>query len=136
MAMDSKTDLEKAADQFFTALNALFDGDPGPMTELWSHADDIVYMGPSGRTLIGWDAIRQDWEAQAAMRLGGEIHLTERHVTIGQDLAVAHHVAQATNRGQDGNPTTFSDRGTNVFRKEDGRWRLIAHHSDPLTHVR
>jgi len=30
-------------------------------------------MGPGGGFWIGWDQVLVDWEAQAAMKLGGEV---------------------------------------------------------------
>ena len=42
---------------FYAALNILFTGDALPMKNVWSHADDISYMGPDGLYLIGWERI-------------------------------------------------------------------------------
>lgn len=130
--MDDEKAVGEADDNFFAALNAMFVGDLEPMKALWSHADDIVYLGPARIFLTGWPAILEDWEKQAALDLGGEIHVAQRHMTVGDGLAVVHHRAEATNRGRDGNMVSFSLRGTNVFRKEEGAWRMIAHHADPL----
>ncbi|MEM7124050.1 MAG: nuclear transport factor 2 family protein [Pseudomonadota bacterium] len=130
--MDEERAVSEADDKFFAALNAMFVGDLEPMKALWSHADDVAYLGPAGIFLTGWPAILEDWEKQAALKLGGEIHVTQRHLTVGDGLAVAHHRAEATNRDRNGNMVDVSLRGTNVFRKEDGEWRLIAHHADPL----
>ena len=30
------------------SLNLMFAGDLGPMKDVWSHADDVTYMGPDG----------------------------------------------------------------------------------------
>ncbi len=43
------------------------------MKEIWSHADDVIYMGPGGGTRIDWIAVLADWERQAALKLGGEV---------------------------------------------------------------
>ena len=80
--MDEKGILE-ADGRFFAALNEMFTGNLAPMEALWSHADDIVYMGPDGKVLVGWAAVQPDWQKQADMKLGGEIHSVERHVTAG-----------------------------------------------------
>ena len=133
--MEDKSAVEQADDSFFAALNAMFGGDLGPMNALWSHADDVVYMGPDAAIHIGWSATSASWEAQGAMKMGGEIKVVERHITLGADLAVLHHRAEGSNSTPDGNVATFSLRGTNVFRKEGGAWKLIAHHSDPLPYL-
>ena len=46
-----------ANEQFYSALNAMFAGDLAPMKKVWSHADDVTYMGPSGGFRVGWDQV-------------------------------------------------------------------------------
>ena len=124
-----------ADDAFFAALREMFTGNLDPMKALWSHADDVVYMGPTSVLLMGWGPVLADWEKQAAMKLGGHIDPGERQVTVGEDIAVTHCRARGTNTDPQGNSVEFSLRGTNVFRKEGGQWKLIAHHSDPLPYL-
>lgn len=134
--MDDKTAVEQADDQFFAALNDMFVGSLDTMNALWSHADDVVYMGPAGVFLVGWTSVLEDWEKQAALKLGGEIHVTKRQTTLGQDVSVVHNIAKGSNTDPDGNVVEISTRGTNVYRREDGAWKLIAHHSDPLPYLK
>ena len=128
--------VKDADERFFSALAAMFSGDVAPMESLWSHADDVVYMGPvPGLLHKGWQAIDKDWLQQAKMNLGGSIEVLERHMTVGGDLAVVHSVAKTKAQDPSDKAAQFNIRGTNVFRKEDGAWKLIAHHSDPLPYV-
>ncbi len=122
----------RADDQFFAALDEMFVGNLAPMKAVWSHAHDVIYMGPTQVFLVGWGPVLAAWEKQAAMKLGGSIEIMERHVTLGEEIAVVHHRAKAANAGISGNRVESSLRGTNVFRNEAGQWKLIAHHSDPL----
>ncbi|WP_421722832.1 YybH family protein [Bauldia sp.] len=128
------TDEVLAADEtFFAALNAIFQGDIAPMEKLWSHQSDVIYMGPQPDLFeIGWKVTDADWIKQAAMKLSGSIEVVDRHMTISGDMAVVHHRARSSNLDQSGAPVTFTMRGTNVFRREGGTWKMIAHHSDPL----
>src|SRR5262249_7592753 len=50
-----------AAAQFYVALQVLFTGDMGPMTQVWSHADDVTYMGPGGGFDVGWQKVGANW---------------------------------------------------------------------------
>ncbi len=43
------------------------------MKDAWSRAKDITYMGPNGFYLISWEKIEQEWNAQAASKLGGRV---------------------------------------------------------------
>ena len=37
----------------YASLNAMFEGDFGPISNVWSHSDSITYMGPFGGKLVG-----------------------------------------------------------------------------------
>ena len=122
----------QATTQFYTALNAMFAGDVGPMKSVWSHEDDVTYLRPTGGFQVGWGPVLASWEAQAAMQLGGEVTPENIHITVGRDLAVVQNHEQGENATVDGNPQAVSIRATNLFRKEDGTWKMIGHHTDPL----
>ena len=64
--MGSKHELavRQAADQFYDALNAMFTGNIAPMKSVWSHADDVAYMGPGGSIKIGWDKVLRTGRAR------------------------------------------------------------------------
>ncbi len=115
---------------FHNALNAMFRGELAPMEKVWSHADDVTYMGPTGDFLVGWEAVRESWAAQAAMKLGGAVRAEDVHVTVGQSLAIVSNIAVGENTGPDGEPFRVDLRTTSLFRKEAGRWKMIGHHTD------
>jgi ketosteroid isomerase-like protein len=130
-ATDSQA-VEQAAAQFYAGLNAMFTGDAGPMQEIWSHADDVTYMGPGGGITVGWNQVRQAWDAQAGLKLGGNVEPTDTHVTVGDGLAFTQCLERGSNLNADGNTVQVSIRATNVFRKENGQWKMIGHHTDLL----
>jgi len=123
--------VQQASEKFYAALNDMFTGNIEPMKDVWSHADDVTYMGPDGKFTVGWDQVLTDWESQAARKLGGQIRVEQIHTTIGQDLAKVECVEVGENM-VDGQPVQVSIRATNVFRKENGQWKMIGHHTDKL----
>ncbi len=129
---EEKAVLEATA-QFYAALNAMFTGDLGPMKAVWSHADDVTYMGPGGGLQIGWVQVLASWEEQAARKLGGEVQLKDMQVTVGRDIAITQGFEKGQNVDAEGRAQKVSIRATNLFRKEDGRWKMIGHHADLLT---
>ena len=131
---DEKAVMEAAA-QFYAALNAMFTGDLGPMKEVWSHTDDVTYMGPGGGFQVGWDQVLANWEAQAAMKLGGKVKPEDMQITVGQDIAVTHNYEKGENINAEGKPQKVSIRATTLFRKEDGKWKVIGHHTDLLPYI-
>lgn len=129
---DDTQAVEQAAAQFYTSLNALFTGDATPMQEIWSHADDVTYMGPAGGFQIGWEEVRVKWESQAALKLGGKVEPYESRVIVGDDLAFVQCYERGENVDAEGSPVQVSIRATNIFRKENGAWKMIGHHTDLL----
>ena len=121
-----------ANDQFYAAINTLFTGELAPMNTIWSHANDVTYMSPVGGFQVGWDAVRKDWEMQAAMKLGGKLVASEMRVTAGRDIAAVSNIEKGENLNVKGEIQKVSIRATNIFRKEDGQWKMIGHHVDLL----
>jgi len=121
--------------QFYTALNRMFTGDATPMKEVWSHADDVTYMGPTGGVEHGWSAVLKNWETQAAMKLGGKVEPADMHVIIGQDLAVLNNYEVGANTNADGKVAQVKLRATNIFRKEEGKWKMVLHQTDTLPYL-
>lgn len=128
-------DLTQAVAQFYTALNRLFTGELAPMVDVWSHADDVTYMGPTGGYQKGWAAILEVWKEQAAKKLGGKITATQMQVTEGQDIAVTSNYEQGENKNAAIGTQSVSIRVTNIFRKENGVWKMIGHHTDLLPYL-
>lgn len=127
---------EKAAMQavngFYAALNQMFTGDLGQMKEVWSHAEDVTYMGPDGGFQVGWALVLENWEKQAALKLGGKVEPAEMRLTVGHDIAITSNYEIGENTNAEGKTQKVKIRATNIFRKEDGKWKMIGHHTDLL----
>ena len=130
---DSTASVKTAAMQFYEALNTMFTGEVGPMLEVWSHSDDVTYMGPQGGLYVGWENVRPQWEIQAAAKLGGTIKPEEMQIFVGQNLAVVQDFEMGENLNIEGKTVQVSLRATNIFRKEDGQWKMISHQTDLLS---
>ena len=133
-ADDDTQAVQAATTRFHDALNVLFTGDAGPMKAVWSHADDVSYMGPVGGIQIGWTQVEPYWNKQAERKLGGKVHPVDVHVTASPQLAVAHYYEKGENV-IDGKSQPVSIRATTTFRKEAGQWKVIGHHTDTLPYL-
>jgi len=129
---DDKKAVMEATDKFYVALNSMFKDDLDLMKEVWSHADDVTYMGPGGGIKVGWNQVLASWEAQAAMKLGGTVKAENMTITVGNNLAFTTNYEKGSNINANGKPVEVSIRATNTFRKEDGKWKMIGHHTDLL----
>jgi ketosteroid isomerase-like protein len=121
-----------AAKQFYSALNVMFTGELGPMKEVWSHKADVTYMGPGGGFRVGWKDVLADWETQAALKLGGKVEPKDMRITVGRDLAIVSNYEIGHNVTAEGKAQEVKIRATNLFRNENGKWKMIGHHTDLL----
>lgn len=129
---NDKQAVMNAAARFYAALNIFFTGEMGPMKEVWSHADDVNYMGPGGGLKVGWAEVLKDWETVAAMKIGGKVTPVDMQVVVGTDIAIVTNFENGENTNAKGEIVKVSIRATNIFRKEDGQWKMIGHHTDLL----
>lgn len=129
--------LKAAHDMFFDATNQMFTGDLTLMKEIWSHAEDVIYMGPDGGYQVGWDEVLADWQRQADLRLGGRIVTTQVHLAVNGALGYAHSIEVGQNDQADGDDVLppVQIRATKIFRKENDAWRLISLHTDRLDYL-
>jgi ketosteroid isomerase-like protein len=132
-AAEKDTEAVRAAVvEFYSALNGMFNGELGLMKKLWSHKDDVTYMGPGGGFRLGWKQVLADWETQAALKLGGKVEPKDMRITVGRDLAIVSNYEMGQNVMADGKSQEVKIRATNLFRNENGKWKMIGHHTDIL----
>lgn len=120
---------------FYAALNKMFTGDAAAMERVWSHAADVTYMGPTGGVDHGWSAVLKNWQGQAALKLGGKVEPAETQTIVGQDVAVVTVYEVGENTNAKGEVAHLKLRATSTFRKEDGHWMMVGHHTDPLPYL-
>jgi len=125
-------DVKQANASFYEALNQFFTGDITLMKQVWSHAEDATYMGPTGNFQIGWPAILKEWQEVAAMKLGGRVEPADMHYNVSENMAIASGYEKGENVNAQGEKEIVSMRTTNIYRKENGLWKMIGHHTDLL----
>lgn len=122
---------EEARAQCQAALGELVEGRPEPFKALWSHADDVTIMGAFGGFDRGWDNVarRLDW---ASAGIGASGRRVENLLTIvGKDLACTVDL-EHMERTRDGRTHHRVLRCTQVYRREDGSWKVVVRHADEL----
>ena len=113
------------------ALGELVEGRPEPFKALWSHADDVLIMGAFGGHERGWDQVsaRLDWAAQGIKAAGRSAR--NLVTVVGDDLAYTVELEHMTRNTGDG-PRSRTLRCTQIYRREDGRWKVVLRHADEL----
>ena len=122
---------EEARAKCQSALNNLVEGNPEPFKALWSRSDDTVIMGAFGGFERGPDEVarRLDW---ASAGIGASGRRVENILTVvGSDLACTVDLEHMERRRDDGTYHRVL-RCTQVYRREDGEWKVIVRHADEL----
>jgi ketosteroid isomerase-like protein len=132
MSTDDNTAVLAANEAWYIALNAMLNGDPAPFADVYSHADDVSYMSAEGGLRVGWDATWSDWQAQAKLARGGHVEETDNNTIVNGDMAVVQTVEKGVVNNREGAGVEQVARETSVFRREDGKWKMVAHHADLL----
>ena len=63
------------------------------------------------------------------MSSGGTVAIRDQRIAVGGDMAYELGVEDGSVTLA-GTPTVIDHRVTNVYRKQDGEWRLVHHHTD------
>jgi hypothetical protein len=115
------------------ANEALLGGDSAPLKACFSQRADASVLGGFGGHEVGWALIgpRLDWVADSFA--GGHFTYELIVATAGIDMGVIVQVerGRVQLKGRSA-PQEMALRVTMVFRLEDGVWRLLHRHADPL----
>jgi len=127
--MSAESEVRKASDHFYTALNRMIKGDTGPMSEVWAHGATVTTMHPIGGRQVGWDKVLESFQQVAHIASAGQVKLEDQLIQVSGDLAyeLGAERGQATFAGQQ---VTLDHRVTNVYRREADGWRIVHHHTD------
>jgi ketosteroid isomerase-like protein len=113
------------------ALGELVEGKPEAFKPLWSRPDDTVIMGAFGGFERGWKQVaeRLGW-ASAAIEASGR-RVENLLTVVGEDLACTVDL-EHMERTSEGRLYHRVLRCTQVYRLEDGQWKVIVRHADEL----
>jgi uncharacterized protein (TIGR02246 family) len=132
--MSPAEDLQETLERTVTALQSLVTGDPEPYLALWSRGDDVTVMGGFGGSLRGWDQVRENTKLAASRFGGGQISVEPLATGASGDLAYAVWIERgAVHLPGRAAPAPLVVRVTQLFRREDGAWKLIHRHDDQVT---
>ncbi|HEX6400246.1 MAG TPA: nuclear transport factor 2 family protein [Actinomycetota bacterium] len=113
------------------ADTALHGGDAGPRIAIWSHDDPVTLFG-AALMGIGWDEIRRVFASLASRFSNGtyeyEVIAAGASGDLGYLVGIEHSSASVSGAP----PEAYELRVTQVFRREDGEWKVVHRHADPM----
>ena len=120
MTGGAEAEIAAANESFYAAFAG---GDVGAMDVVWARAHPVTCIHPGWNVLSGREAVMESWEAILSNPEQPRI------VAGGAQVQVLGEVAIVTCRELvAGNPLA----ATNIFVREDGRWRMVHHHAGPV----
>jgi len=127
--------LKLILERYHRALDAVVTGDSAPMKELLSMRDDVTLANPLGPPVRGRSQVEKAMDHAISHFRDGEPTRFERvSEVIGIDLAYIVEL-ERTRVKIDGSAelSPVALRVTTVFRLEDGAWKIVHRHADPIT---
>lgn len=132
-ASSSANDLDEVIDRYHAALHVFVGGNPEPMKALFSHADDVVLANPFGPAVRGWQTVSARLHDASSQFSDGALSGHDRLATYATpDLATIYEVERGTVRVSGGPVSDWVLRTTSTFRREEGTWKVVHRHADPI----
>lgn len=130
--MTTETEVKQASDKFYAALNQMFaTGDAGAVTAVWTQGQDGSTMHPIGGREVGRGQVLATWEEAAPAFSGGGRATVDDLVVVPLCDDAAYTVGTERFEGNVGGEMFRGEwRATNIYRREDGGWRIVHHHTD------
>jgi ketosteroid isomerase-like protein len=130
-----REDFEAAMERYHLAAAEFVKGNPQPYKAMFSHQEDVTLGNPFGPFSQGWEQAEATMERAATFYRDGEVVGFE---TIGKkvtpELAYVVEVERFRARmggREEAGPVIL--RTTSVLRPEDGLWKVVHRHADPIT---
>jgi ketosteroid isomerase-like protein len=127
--------VDRLIEQYQLALDEFMKGNPEPVQELFSHTEEASLANPYGPPVRGWDKVAKTTEHAASLRRDGRatsFEIVAKYVTAGLAYVVQiEHLESKIGESEDVTP--YDLRATMIFRPEDGTWKVVHRHADPIT---
>jgi ketosteroid isomerase-like protein len=123
-------------EQFNLAQGELLKGNPEPVKNLCSHRPDVTLANPLGPVVRGWEQVAAATDQAASQFRDGEyvgVEDVSKYVT--PELAFIVRIERAKVGGQQA-VSPIALRATMIMRPEDGVWKIVHRHADPITTAR
>ena len=127
-------DLERVVDQYHFAADEFSRGDPEAVKALYSRRDDVTLANPFGPPVRGWDKVSAALDFASSRFRDGEVRDFDTIASYeGADLASLLEIeAWHARVGDRQEITPFVLRVSTTLRREDGSWKIVHRHADPI----
>jgi ketosteroid isomerase-like protein len=133
--MTTVNDLDEVLEQFHLAQGEFAKGNPEPCKRFFSHREDVTLNNPLSPPARGWEQVAETTDRAASPLRDGKFLSAEiiaKHVTPELAYVVEIERGEAKVGGRE-DITPWALRATMIFRPEDGEWKVVHRHADPIT---
>jgi ketosteroid isomerase-like protein len=127
-------ELRSFVNECHAAITKQSQGEPEPFLKLWSHAADVTIMAAIGGYQIGFDAVSALLRAASKTQQFDGWSADNVATVLNDNLAFTVELEHYA-RTADGEDKGMTLRATQIYRWEDGGWRVIHRHGDILTGI-
>jgi ketosteroid isomerase-like protein len=114
---------------FVDAERAMLSGDEGPRKAIWSRVEPVSVLG-AWRNAVGREQLVEAFEVLAnAFSECTDYEFDLISFDLVDDMAYTVGY-ERIGMSVDGEPRTFTLRATQVYRREDGEWKVVHRHAD------
>jgi len=129
MTIETESFLAEMLPRQRAAEQAIHNGDAEPRLALWSRTDPVTVFGAK-MSASGWTDLEQMFR-EVASWFSDSAEYEFEVMAAGASGDLAYTIGYEHNRVKvDGQPRTYTLRVTHVYRREDGRWRIVHRHAD------
>ena len=114
------------------AETALHNGDPGPRLAIWSTREPVSVLG-AARSAVGQEAVRELFHSLGDTFSDCTSYIYE--IVAADVLGDLAYTAgyERTQASINGEPRQYVLRVTQIYRREDGEWKVAHRHGDTDT---
>jgi len=128
-------DVDELIERYQIGLDEFMKGYPEPVKGLFSHREDVTLANPLGPPAHGWEQVSATIEHAASQFRDGRFvsaEIVEKRVTAEFAYTVwLEHAEGKVGARDDVAPSTL--RVTMIYRPEEGKWKVVHRHADPIT---
>jgi ketosteroid isomerase-like protein len=127
--------VDAAIERYHAAATEFITGNVEPYKALFSQTDDVCLANPFNPVARGWAEASDTMERACALYAEGEVVGFDRiaqHVTAELACVMEIERYRAKIGGSD-QMTAVDLRVTSVLRPEEGTWKVLLRHADPIT---
>lgn len=130
----NESDFDRVVERYHLAIGAFRRGDPGPIQGMFSDREDVSLANPYGGIARGPKQVGELQSRTATNYSEGDASGFETICKYATpDIAYLVELERGRAKvagGEDFIPIAL--RVTSIFRREDGVWRVLHRHADPL----